>query len=507
LNTWHGPKIQGIAVGNGCTGKDTGICGAYEGNSCDGFYYEYKFLSGFSFFNTKLKNEIEKNCDWKTCVETPVNTTKPDGWAGRQNFTLTNSCMNLISDAFELLGHVNVYDVMGQCDTRDYCDDDKNSNGNTYEYGKSSMVAGRVGDIDRGILGRSSRLRAGIKKYQSRIYPDHRHLTASEITNNDDAFYNEKNKTEGPAECIGSYNAAKWMNTHYNEIHGRKSFCWGVCNRTPKWEYNSTRENLPRDLYPRLIGNMEVTIYNGDVDSCVPYTDNEAWTEGMNYTILEAWHPWAYTDNDPATEYGNQVGGYKVVYDVTKVKNDQNQIGKGSFQFVTIRGAGHMVPQTQPAAALEMFRKILSLDKMTLKPMYGETANCNANKNIVNEIMENASAKAAISAMVVILILSLVLSGYYWFKSKHLENVIQTGGAGMKSFVRGNGNGGFSNKLDISDRDVETETRSGLHAYDDDDDYDNDNETTIEFTKIGTNANTNASTNAGEKNHHQSSFL
>ena len=58
--TWNGPSLKGIAVGNGCTGTQIGICGFYKGNACDGLYFEYKFLSGFGFFSDQLKNDISR---------------------------------------------------------------------------------------------------------------------------------------------------------------------------------------------------------------------------------------------------------------------------------------------------------------------------------------------------------------------------------------------------------------------------------------------------------------
>lgn len=114
---------------------------------------------------------------------------------------------------------------------------------------------------------------------------------------------------------------------------------WAVCGSEPGWSYKSTRPNLPRDTYPFLVKHIkvrgdssataelihrpppraerpfstasstghvhcastadspptsltQVTIYNGDWDSCVPYTDAEAWTEGMGYEVADPWHPW-----------------------------------------------------------------------------------------------------------------------------------------------------------------------------------------------------------------------
>ena len=56
---------------------------------------------------------------------------------------------------------------------------------------------------------------------------------------------------------------------------------------------------------------MRVLIYNGDWDACVPYTDNEAWTENMGYPATAPWHSWAYTSPAGNT---NQVAGYAVNY-------------------------------------------------------------------------------------------------------------------------------------------------------------------------------------------------
>ena len=69
--------------------------------------------------------------------------------------------------------------------------------------------------------------------------------------------------------------------------------------------------------------------FAGDWDACVPYTDNEAWTEGMGYPVQVPWKPWAYTESDNTT----QVGGYVVKYEVEG----------GQFEYRTVRSAGHMV--------------------------------------------------------------------------------------------------------------------------------------------------------------------
>ncbi|KAK3416060.1 hypothetical protein EUGRSUZ_H01623 [Eucalyptus grandis] len=80
-----------------------------------------------------------------------------------------------------------------------------------------------------------------------------------------------------------------------------------------------------------------VLIYSGDHDMTVPFTGTQAWTRSLGYKIIDEWRPWMTDD---------QVAGYLQGYD-------------NNFTFLTIKGAGHMVPQTKPREALEFFSRWL----------------------------------------------------------------------------------------------------------------------------------------------------
>ena len=56
--------------------------------------------------------------------------------------------------------------------------------------------------------------------------------------------------------------------------------------------------HTPHRRYPFLLENINVLIYNGDWDACVPYTDNEAWTAGMGLDVQTPWHAWSYHSVD-----------------------------------------------------------------------------------------------------------------------------------------------------------------------------------------------------------------
>merc|ERR1740117_1631800 len=78
------------------------------------------------------------------------------------------------------------------------------------------------------------------------------------------------------------------------------------------------------DLYPRILKHYRTTIYNGDVDRCVPYNSNEDWISSLaaqqNYEVAEPWSPWLLNDV-PA--------GYVTSYAIPG--------GPANFSFITIR--------------------------------------------------------------------------------------------------------------------------------------------------------------------------
>jgi serine carboxypeptidase-like clade 2 len=93
------------------------------------------------------------------------------------------------------------------------------------------------------------------------------------------------------------------------------------------------------DASPRNFefAGLHIVVYSGDVDAVVPITGTRRWIESLDQPIKKRWHPWVYE---------NQVAGFKEDY--------------GGLSLLTVRGAGHMVPYSQPARALALFRLFLS---------------------------------------------------------------------------------------------------------------------------------------------------
>eukprot|EP01039_Chlorochromonas_danica_P000975 gene975-1059_t len=294
--TYTGAKLTGIAVGNGCSGTQVGVCG----DGTQGTYYEWQYLLQTSFVENSMKDQVNAACDW-----TKAANNDPDA--------LSFHCISLLNQASKQISHVNMYDMYGDCVTNS-CSDG------------SGVVRGKVPM-------RSAVVSAG--SYAA--------LLGGRIT------------PHGPDACIDSAAASAYLNRDDVQaaIHVRNpGFCWGVCNTVKGWHYQSTRENLPTDTYPFLISNLRVVIYNGDWDACVPYTDGMGWTTGMGYPVQTAWHAWTYTS---AEGNADQVAGYAIEYSVAT----NATAPQASFSFITVRGGRHEVPETAPAQALEMLQRFV----------------------------------------------------------------------------------------------------------------------------------------------------
>jgi len=84
---------------------------------------------------------------------------------------------------------------------------------------------------------------------------------------------------------------------------------------------------------------IRVLIYNGDTDPGLNSFYAQNWTSHVGLPEVEAWRPW--------TRDGKlRMGGFVTRYE-------------SGFDFLTIRGSGHMVPEYKPEAAFVMLKSFL----------------------------------------------------------------------------------------------------------------------------------------------------
>jgi hypothetical protein len=157
----------------------------------------------------------------------------------------------------------------------------------------------------------------------------------------------DANPGPGPRECFDE----AVLQGYLNQAAVRTALHVAPRNVTGFWRdcgahinYTPTAQNLPRDLYPSLLGRLRILIYSGDADACVPVNDSEAWVQGLGVPVVTPWAPWYY---DAGAGVGQQVAGYVTVY---------GQM----LQFATVRGAGHMVPSMAGPQSLTMLQAFLS---------------------------------------------------------------------------------------------------------------------------------------------------
>mmetsp|Transcript_24183 Transcript_24183/g.31463 ORF Transcript_24183/g.31463 Transcript_24183/m.31463 type:complete len:479 (+) Transcript_24183:188-1624(+) len=285
-DNYTGAALKGIGVGNGCSGDEIGICAFSD--STQGSYYTTKYLMQTAFVPDTLKDEISATCDFDT-------------WS--QGGEIGSACSEIVLKLDALTEKLDTYCV--------YCD---------------------CGE-----------------QFSATTLQQHTFLQSSPKISRHQMRHKNIKKNVATTACIDSDAASAWLNTPsvQEALHVTQAQVsnWAVCTDAAGWSYESTRPNLPRDTYPGLISQIRVTIYNGDWDACVPYTDNEAWTSNMNYTTKKEWHPWTLQ-----VDGYTSVGGYATTYEVD---------GPG-FQFTTVRGGRHEVPETAPERAYAMAAAIFS---------------------------------------------------------------------------------------------------------------------------------------------------
>ena len=106
------------------------------------------------------------------------------------------------------------------------------------------------------------------------------------------------------------------------------------------FNYTLTEPDL-MPFYRRAIKQgLRVLKYNGDADPGINVFVSENWTSALGFDELQPWRPWT-------TDGKRRMGGYVTRY-------------VGGFDFLTIRGSGHMVPQFKPREAFALFSFFLN---------------------------------------------------------------------------------------------------------------------------------------------------
>lgn len=131
---------------------------------------------------------------------------------------------------------------------------------------------------------------------------------------------------------------------------------WDVCVGSGVVNYTTAAATVV-PLYPRLVAALDRTmVFSGDVTFNCAFTGSEAWIGELvaARALVETarWAPW---DVERSAYGGTETAGYVTEYAATTPRGRA-----GRFAFVTVKGAGHMVPQYQPLRAARMLDRFLA---------------------------------------------------------------------------------------------------------------------------------------------------
>ncbi|XP_038896880.1 serine carboxypeptidase-like 34 [Benincasa hispida] len=115
---------------------------------------------------------------------------------------------------------------------------------------------------------------------------------------------------------------------------------WTHCSDNITFWKDAPSSILP--IIKKLVaGGLRIWIFSGDTDGRIPVTSTRLTLNKLGLKIKQDWTPW-YSHQ--------QVGGWTIEYE--------------GLTFVTVRGAGHEVPQFAPKQALQLIRHFLANHKL-----------------------------------------------------------------------------------------------------------------------------------------------
>nr|KAF6329790.1 cathepsin A [Myotis myotis] len=148
------------------------------------------------------------------------------------------------------------------------------------------------------------------------------------------------------APCTNTTAASTYLNNPFvrKALHIPEQLPgWDMCNFLVNIQYRRLYQSMDSQ-YLKLLGAQKyrILLYNGDVDMACNFLGDEWFVDSLNQKMEVQRRPWLVKYGDS----GEQIAGF--------VKEFSN------IAFLTIKGAGHMVPTDKPQAALTMFSRFLN---------------------------------------------------------------------------------------------------------------------------------------------------
>lgn len=116
---------------------------------------------------------------------------------------------------------------------------------------------------------------------------------------------------------------------------------WQMCSSVVSVSYKMLYESMRLQYLKAIAAKKRIMVYNGDVDMACNFLGDEWFLKSLKLNVTKPRSPWHYKAEDGTT----QVAGFVIEY--------------SNVTFVTVRGAGHMVPTDAPIQALKAFKNFI----------------------------------------------------------------------------------------------------------------------------------------------------
>ncbi|KAL8166233.1 hypothetical protein V2J09_007732 [Rumex salicifolius] len=234
-----------------------------------------------------------------------------------QNNTECDKCADEFSKDIKSL---NIYDILEPC----YHEPGSQSNSSLPDSFKQLGKTDKPLSVRTRMFGRAWPLKLAIKEGIVPSWPELLQVAVNR-------------REEVP--CTSDEIASVWLNNAAvrKAIHAQSQSITGTWSLCMKIEYYHDAGSMIN--YHKMLTSQgyRALIYSGDHDMCVPYTGTQEWTRSLGYNVVDSWRPWMVN---------NQVAGY--------VQGFQHNL-----TFLTIKGAGHTVPEYKPQEAFEFYSRWL----------------------------------------------------------------------------------------------------------------------------------------------------
>lgn len=121
---------------------------------------------------------------------------------------------------------------------------------------------------------------------------------------------------------------------------------WGECSDAVSAQYSKYDVVQPMmPVYKWLNSHapeLSILVMSGDDDSVCATLGSQQWIWDLGYPVADPWAAW---------KLDGQVAGFRVSFQSHNIT---------ALQFVTVHGAGHMVPSTRPAQGFQVFQNFLT---------------------------------------------------------------------------------------------------------------------------------------------------